>query len=161
MLDWRGFLIWMENSALGEWVRGAGVWAYGVVNLVHILGIAVLFGSVLILDLRLLGWRRSVSLADVTHVTVPLAIAGFCLAAISGICMLATNGSEYADNPFLSIKFGAIALAALNAAVLLRFPVWTNKKHDSATRTTFAIFGGVSLLCWVVAIGSGRMIGYW
>ena len=51
--------MWLEGSALGQLMRTAGVWSYGVVNLVHILGLSTLFGSVLVLDLRLLGaWRR-------------------------------------------------------------------------------------------------------
>jgi formate-dependent nitrite reductase membrane component NrfD len=161
VIDWRGFLFWIENSALGELIRGFGVWTYGIVNLVHILGVATLFGSVLILDLRLLGWRRNASLADTAHMTTPLAVIGFGLAVFSGICMLATNGSEYADNPFLPIKFGAIALALLNAATLVRLPAWKSKSDDDKTRVILAMFGGISLLSWIIAIGAGRMIGYW
>ena len=52
-------LVWLEGSALGQLMRTSGVWTYGVVNLVHILGISTLFGSVLVLDVRRLGcWRR-------------------------------------------------------------------------------------------------------
>ena len=48
-------LSWAEASALGHLMRESGAWTYAVVNLAHILGIATLFGSVLVLDLRLLG----------------------------------------------------------------------------------------------------------
>ena len=52
-------MAWLEGSSLGHAMRNAGVWTYGLVNLAHILGISSLFGSVLVLDLRLLGaWRR-------------------------------------------------------------------------------------------------------
>ena len=51
----RELLTWLEASGLGHAMRGAGVWTYGITNLIHILGVATLFGSVLMLDLRLLG----------------------------------------------------------------------------------------------------------
>ena len=48
-------MAWLEGSALGHAMRDNGVWFYGIINLTHILGVATLFGSVVILDLRLLG----------------------------------------------------------------------------------------------------------
>ena len=164
MLNWGGWLTWMEDSALGLAIRNSGVWTYGLINLLHILGVATLFGSVLLLDLRLLGWRRAVSLASVVSLAMPLTIAGFCLAVVSGICMLATNGTEYVGNPFLPIKFLAIALAAINAIVIGRLPAWRHRHAraaDSREQGQLAALGAVSLLCWFTAIGAGRMIGYW
>ena len=57
------FLLWLEASGLGQFTRSLGVWSYGVINLFHILGIALLFGSILLLDLRMLGAWRQVPLA--------------------------------------------------------------------------------------------------
>ena len=53
----------MESSALGQLMREAGPTAYAFVNLSHVLGVASLFGSILVLDLRLLGFWRRVPLA--------------------------------------------------------------------------------------------------
>jgi hypothetical protein len=157
-------LAWLEGSALGHAVRGAGIWAYGVANLIHILGVATLFGSVLILDLRLLGlWRRA-PLAAIAAPTVPLAGLGFVVAVASGACLIVTNASEYAGNPFLLIKFPAIALGLANAAVLTFVPAWRDRGTREATpreRRQLAGFGGISLACWLTAIAAGRLIGYW
>jgi hypothetical protein len=145
-------------------MRGAGLWSYGVVNLVHILGVATLFGSVLALDLRLLGAWPRVPLASIAKPTVPLAAVGFCVAAPSGLCMLATNASEYVGNPFLLIKFSAIALALANAAALSFVPAWRTRatREPTATeRRALAVFGGVSLAAWLIAVAAGRLIGYW
>ncbi len=164
MLDWPSWLAWIESSALGNAIRHSGVWTYGVINLIHILGIATLFGAILVLDLRLLGWRRNVSLSAIASVSVPIATAGFCLAAISGMCLLATNATEYIGNPFLLIKFAAIALALINVIVLSRLPAWkmrSARELDQRERSQLAMIGGMSLLCWLTAIGAGRMIGYW
>jgi hypothetical protein len=157
-------LAWLEGSALGHALRSAGVWSYGVVNLVHILGVATLFGSILVLDLRLLGLWRQVPLAAVATPAVPLAAGGFTVAVLSGACMLATNATEYAGNPFLLIKFPAIALGLVNVAVLNALPAWKARAaREPAPREQLALMvaGGASLACWLTALAAGRMIGYW
>src|SRR6266852_1042555 len=111
-------MAWLQGSILGHAMRESGVWTYGVVNLVHILGVASLFGAVLVLDLRLLGLWRNVTLAAISKPTVPVAATGFFIAAISGVGLLATKATEYAGNPFLYIKFPAIGLGLLNVAAL-------------------------------------------
>jgi hypothetical protein len=95
-----------------------------VVNVIHVLGVATLFGAVLILDLRLLGvWRRA-PLAAITTVAAPLAMAGFALAAASGVCLLAANALEYEGNPVLLVKFSAIGLGLANAVALRYTAAW-------------------------------------
>jgi hypothetical protein len=156
-------MAWLQDSRLGHAMRGHGVWTYGVVNLVHILGVASLFGSVLILDLRLLGFRRKVPLREISGPTVPIA-ATFAVAALSGICLFATRATEYFGNPFIYIKFPAIGLGILNVIALNFLPAWKEHKFRELTsgeEFKLAVFGGVSLFCWLTAISAGRMIGYW
>ena len=158
------FMAWLQGSALGHAMRESGVWTYGVVNLVHILGVASLFGAVLVLDLRLLGVWRNVALSAIARPTVPVAATGCAIAMTSGICLLATNATEYVGNPFLYIKFPAIALGLLNVGVLNSLPAWKARKTrdlSSNERLQLAAIGGVSLFCWLTAITAGRMIGYW
>ncbi len=157
-------LAWLEGSTLGHAMRGAGVWTYGLVNLIHILGVSTLFGSLLLLDLRLLGLWRRVPLASIATAAVPVSRAGFVLAAASGVCLIVTNATEYAGNPFLLFKFPAIAVGLLNVMVLETLPEWRARSARdpvSPESRRLAIMGGLSLLCWSVAIASGRMIGYW
>jgi hypothetical protein len=158
------FLAWLEGSALGHAMRGAGVWSYGVVNLIHILGVATLFGSILVLDLRLLGLWARVPLVSVATPALPLAVVGFTVAVMSGACLLATNASEYAGNPFLLIKFLGVALGLVNVAVLHALPAWKERAERSPTeheRLWLAAAGGASLVCWLTALAAGRLIGYW
>jgi hypothetical protein len=154
----------LQGSAIGHAMRESGVWTYGVVNLVHILGVASLFGAVLVLDLRLLGLWRNVALAAISKPTVPVAVAGFAIAAISGVGLLATKATEYIGNPFLYIKFPAIGLGILNVIALSSSPAWKQHKIRELSpreRSKLAVFGGISLFCWLTAITAGRMIGYW
>jgi hypothetical protein len=158
------FMAWLQGSALGHAMREFGVWTYGTVNLVHILGVSSLFGSVLVLDLRLLGLWKSIPIATITQPTVPIATAGFLIAAFSGVCLLATKATEYVGNPFLYIKFPAIGLGMANVLVLNLLPAWKARKtRDLTSRENFqlSVVGGISLVSWLTAIMAGRMIGYW
>lgn len=158
------FLVWLEASSLGELMRSSGVWTYGLVNLAHILGVASLFGSVLLLDLRLLGAWRAVPLAAIETPAIPVAAVGFVVAVVSGVCMISTNATEYDGNPFLFIKFPAIGVALLNVAIAVQLPAWKARKRgalDPGEQRQLAIAGGVSLVAWLTAITAARLIGYW
>src|SRR5690348_9704339 len=105
-------------------MRESGPWTYAIVNLAHILGVASLFGSVLLLDLRLIGlWRRTpmTALADSA---APVAACGFVLAATTGVGLLATKATEYFGNPFIVIKFPAIIAGFANAVAVRRTSAW-------------------------------------
>ena len=145
-------------------MRESGVWTYGLVNLGHILGIAMLFGAVLVLDLRLVGLWRSVPLAALSRPAVTLAATGFCLALLSGIAMFATKAVDYVNNPFLFIKFPAIALALGNVVLLHRSSAWrahSRRELEPQEQRRLAMGGALSLVFWLTAIAAGRMIAYW
>jgi hypothetical protein len=155
---------WLEHSPLGAFVRSLGVWSYGVINLVHIFGIILLFGSILILDLRLLGVWRQIPLATLSQPTTRMAQIGFVLAVASGIPMLTVKTTDYIGNPFLLIKFPAIALALLNVWLVHRTAAWrAHRERDLLPAEQRRLSQGavLSLAFWLTAITSGRMIGYW
>jgi hypothetical protein len=158
------FLAWLEASAWGEAMRTSGVWTYAVVNLTHILGVSSLFGAMLLLDLRLVGLWRSIPLEALERPVVPVAAAGFIVAAVSGFFMISTNATDYYDNPFIFIKFSAIALAILNVAALNVLPAWKARRRRALApheHRQLAAAGAVSLAAWLTAIGAARLIGYW
>ena len=160
----REFLSWMEHSTLGYFMRDSSLWTYPVINLIHILGIASLFGATLIIDLRLLGVWRRVPMPPVMDAAVPVAKAGFALAATTGAGLLATKATEYYGNPFLLIKFAAIAFGLVNVLVLNGSPAWRARNvraWSSAEERQLVLMGGISLACWLTAVTAGRMITYW
>ena len=145
-------------------MRESGPWTYAIVNLAHVLGISTLFGSILVLDLRLVGVGRRVPLAALSSAVVPIAATGFVIAAATGVGLLATKATEYVGNPFLLVKFPAIALGLINAAAVRFTDAWrAHQLRDLTPREErrLAVLGGVSLLCWLTAITAGRMIAYW
>lgn len=157
-------LVGLEGSALGQLMRTSGVWTYGLVNLVHILSVATLFGSVLLFDLKLLGVWRRVPLAALERPALTLAVVGFVGAVASGVSLITTNATEYYGNPFLPIKFAAIGLGLVNVVVASRLPAWrrrTEQPLPAAVARPLAVVGGLSLASWLAAMTAGRMIGYW
>ena len=157
-------LAWLQSSALGMFMRDSGPWTYPVVNVIHVFGVATLFGAVLVLDLRLLGaWRRA-PLAPITTVAAPVAMAGFAIAAASGVCLLAANALKYENNPVLLVKFAAIGLGVVNAIALRGTAAWkahTARDLSRSEAQRLGLIGGVSLVSWLTAVGAGRIIGYW
>jgi hypothetical protein len=158
------FLSWMESSALGQFMREAGPTTYALVNLSHVLGVATLFGSILVLDLRLLGlWRRA-PLAVLASATVPVGKSGMALALITGVLLLATNATEYRGNPFLLVKFPAIAIGLVNVFALSRMAAWKALAQGELSATEsrqLRVMGGISLISWLTAVSAGRLIAYW
>jgi len=123
-----------------------------------------LFGAVVVLDLRLLGAWRNVALDAIARPTVPVAGTGFAVAMTSGICLIATKATEYVGNPFIYVKFPAIALGVLNVVAVNRLPAWKARKTrelSAREQRQLTVAGAVSLVCWLTAISAGRMIGYW
>lgn len=159
-----GMMEALEGSWLGGFMRESGVWTYALVNLTHVLGIALLFGAVAILDLRLLGVWRRVPLRMLSDVAAPVAAAGFLLAAVSGVGLITANATEYIGNPFLYIKFPAIGVGLLNVLLLHRSAAWRargTREPSPRESRQLAVMGAVSLASWLTAIVAGRMIGYW
>jgi len=156
--------VWLEGSGLGRLMRQSGPWTYAIVNLFHILGVSSLFGSVLILDLRLLGIGRRVPLGPLSAAVVPVAIIGLALAATTGVALFATKTTEYFGNPFLLIKFPAIGLALVNVLAIGRTKAWqarATRELSAPEERQLAMMGGVSLACWLTAVAAGRLIAYW
>jgi hypothetical protein len=78
--------------------------------------------------------------------------------------MLAVKAGDYSDNPFLLIKFPAIALALVNVWLVHRSEAWQAHRTRALVpreRRRLAFGATLSLAFWLTAITSGRMIGYW
>jgi len=130
--------------------------AYPLVNTAHIIGIALLFGAIVPLDLRLIGWRSQSEPVDrLSRILVPVAIAGLLIAVPAGLLLFATDARAYAAAPLFQAKMILIALAIANALALRRFD-WSGSEPNR--RVAFA--GAASILLWLGAITCGRLLGY-
>ena len=130
--------------------------AYPLVNALHILGIGLLFGAIVALDLRLIGWRRAAGSADaVASLLLPVAITGLLVAIPAGLLLFATDARAYAASPLFQAKMLVVALAIANALWLR-----ASERRRPSTDQRAAIAAAASILLWLGAIVLGRLVGY-
>jgi hypothetical protein len=151
----------LQSTALATALRQS-FWIYPIVNGAHIVGLALLFGAIVPLDLRLLGLWRRVSLAAMTRILLPVAIAGLVLAISTGALLFSVRAAEYAATPLLWIKFALIACAIANALLLRLSLAWSVHEQSELAGTTprLQFAGALSIGLWLAVILAGRMIGY-
>jgi hypothetical protein len=150
---------WLEQSALGVWMRTSSV-AYPLVNVIHVFGLVLLVGSMLLLDLRLMGFVRRFPAPDVSDILTPLAIAGLLALIGSGVLLFAADAGPLLDNPLFPIKLLFIALGIINALVFRA--VWRPRMAQWDSRPPLAgrLQAVASLLTWIVAGTLGRLLAY-
>ena len=129
---------------------------YPVVNTVHVIGIALLFGAIVPLDLRLIGWRRDAAPAvGVAKLLLPVAISGLVLAIPAGLLLFATDARAYAGSPLFQAKMLIVALAISNA-VWLR----ASERRGAVRERRAALAAAASIMLWLSVIVLGRLLGY-
>jgi hypothetical protein len=151
-------------EALAGWpvaaaLRGSVV-LYPLVNAAHILGIGLLIGAIVTLDLRLLGAFRAVPLAAVAPMLVRVAGSGLALAAVTGFLLFTTRPLTYAENPAFLLKLGLIGLGLINIATLRRHAGWRALLAGGAPSFLVRAAALASLLTWTAAVLAGRWIGF-
>ncbi|ALV06404.1 hypothetical protein DES44_1870 [Roseateles depolymerans] len=102
---------------LNDWATlAADPRVYRGLEVVHLVGLASLFGGLLLLELRLLGWQRALDVEPLTRLVVPVALGGFALCLVSGLAMFASQPEELWVNNAFRLKLLLIVLAGVNAA---------------------------------------------
>jgi hypothetical protein len=149
----------LEASALGEWMRGGG-WSYAAVNVAHLLGLALLVGPILLLDLRLLGFGRQFSAQAVSRALTPFAATGLLVALLSGIALFSADANALIGNRLMQMKLLAIALGLLNVALF--HALWSRHLHEwDRVRPRFArVSALLSIGLWLAVPIAGRLIAY-
>jgi len=80
------------------------LWAYPAAETLHIVGIALLYGSLMVVELRLLGLGRRIPVAHLARLTLPWTLTGFALAAVMGVGMFSAHASEFIDHRLFMLK---------------------------------------------------------
>jgi hypothetical protein len=153
-------------TAIEQWPVAAalrdGRWTYAAVNGAHVTGIALLFGAIVPLDLRLLGLWRQIPIRTLARVLVPVAVFGLLLAASAGVLMFSIRATEYAAKPVFQLKLALIACAVANALLLRRAVAWETARDDAgaAPPGRLRAAGALSILLWLGVIVCGRSIAF-
>jgi hypothetical protein len=151
----------IQGSALAEWMRETNP-AMQLVEATHVLAAVLLFGTVLIVDLRLLSLTDSSrSLTRVSRETLPLTWAAFALAVITGSLMFTTSAATYFGNAAFQWKVLALFGAGLNMLVFQFLTARSIAAWDVGTPPRAAqLAGALSLVLWAAVVLLGRWIGF-
>jgi hypothetical protein len=129
-------------------------WAYPVLEMVHIFGIALLLGNLVLLELRVFGRGAALPLQPLAGLALRVALCGFAVAAGSGLLMFASQPGELLANDAFTLKMALILAAGCNAA-------WFHGRRslarcDGAARAQLVL----STLIWLSVLACGRWIAY-
>jgi len=155
----------IEASSLGVAMR-QWLWLYPSVEIVHITGIGLLFGSIAVLDLRLLGFSRTLSVRQLARHVLPWTAASFALIVPSGLMMFTAHASDFIQSGVFVLKMGLILAAGLNAALFHTITFRTADVWDSDEMRKLPpppsarLAGALSLSLWIAVIACGRLLAY-
>jgi hypothetical protein len=150
------FLAALEATGPAQYLR-ASRWGYAAVSGAHILGIALLVGAVLPLNLRLLGLWPTIPRAQLLRVLVPLAATGLTLAVPTGMLLFSVRAQEYSSIGYLQVKLALILLGILLAVMIHRSYGLT---LEGASQWRLRLHAVISIGCWLGALACGRLIAF-
>ena len=153
------FLIWLESTALSQWIVGSeSMFAFPGILALHAIGMGFAVGICLALDLRILGVAPGVRIAEMRRF-VPVVWAAFWLNAVSGVLLLIGYPTKALTNPVFYLKLLLIGVGLWLFKRIGRrvFDDAGDERAQSPLVQRLAIF---SLVCWVGAITAGRFLAY-
>jgi len=155
-------LVSVENLAFVSALRNSTL-MYPVVNAGHILGVSLLVGGIVPLDLRLIGfWRTYLVMVFVDVLRITAAV-GLALAVICGALLFATAAPDYARSPLFQAKIALVLLGVLNALTLGRVMTRRDIRSlpmESPMPLDLRAGGLLSLVVWISVLILGRLLGY-
>ena len=157
-----GFCEWLAKTPWSIELHES-IWAYPIVESVHVLSLCLFLGLTTMLDLRLLGvTMRGTPLSEVAGRLIPWATAGFVLMVASGALLFYAIPVRTFQNIFFRVKVAMLILSGLNAwffhsTVYRRVAEWD---LDPVPPKRARVAGGLSLALWAGIVVAGRMIAY-
>lgn len=146
----------LEGADIAQALRRSR-WGYAAVNGVHILGIALLIGAIVPLNLRSLGLWRGVPRPLLARILVPMAAAGLFLAIAAGLLLFSVRAGDYAGLALFQVKLALIAIGTVAALGYHLRHGWPDGDADALVLRCHAV---LSLASWLGALVCGRLLGF-
>jgi uncharacterized membrane protein len=152
------FFQWCESTALGTAIR-MSPWAFAVIESVHLLGLAVIGGAVLLVDLRMLGFGlRDQRIAELARAVFPWLVGSLVVMLVTGVGLFLSEPLKCYDSRAFWVK-----MISLGLAMLFTFSIRRRVTMADETRVRpiwFKLVALVSLALWFGVGGGGRWIGF-
>jgi len=153
----------IEGSTLAAWVRESpSIWAYATILTLHTVGLAIVVGANVVVDLRLLGWATGMP-TETLRALFPIMWTGFAINLASGLLLFIADATTKSGQRVFWVKLTCIALALLVARTIakrLRRSGSGAAVHDSTGSAQLRTLAWLSLLLWAGAIVAGRLMAY-
>jgi len=150
----------IEGGAINTWVLST-YWLWPLLEIIHFIGLSLLLGSMLVVDLRLAGFLRQIDITAM-HRLLPWAVIGFAMNATSGFLFFMGDPGRYAINIGFQVKMILVLIAGLNVLVFaLRINPHIDRweRHGDTPAIAKAV-AWVSLCTWTGVLLLGRLIPY-
>jgi uncharacterized membrane protein len=152
------FFQWCESTALGTAIR-MSPWAFAVIESVHLLGLAVIGGAVLLVDLRMLGFGlTNQRIAELARAVFPWLVGSLVVMLLTGVGLFLSEPLKCYDSRAFWVK-----MISLGLAMLFTFSIRRTVTRADETRVRpiwFKLVALVSLALWFGVGGGGRWIGF-
>lgn len=149
----------LRDWSVAEALR-TSFYGYPIVNALHIFGLGLLVGGILLVDLRLIGFFPRTPVTFFGRIVEPAAIIGLVIAAVTGFFLFIVKPTDYAVNVAFRVKLVVIVLVLLNA-LLQRFgPGWRLAMTEGTILPRVRIQAALSLVLWIAVLFAGRFIAF-
>ena len=158
--SWPLWAVALQDSSLGMAIRHS-LWLYPLGNVLHVLGVAFLVGSIVALDCRFLGFaRRYISAEGASKLLTPFAVAGILMLVPGGLIIFIADAGPLAANSLMQLKMFLVALGLANALLFRRrwsgrLAAWDTDPPGAGRAQVVA-----SIAIWLAVPTLGRLIAY-
>ena len=150
----------LERSGFSQWVRGSeSIFGYPGILLLHTIGMGMVAGISACIDLRILGFAPALRLTGMERF-FPTLWTGFWLSAASGAILLAIDLTKKLSSTDFYVKMIFVALAVVTVQMLRRDVFRDPAMDDKPPSGKARVLAITSLVCWLGAIVSGRLLAY-
>ena len=151
----------IEALPLARMMRES-LWAYPIVETIHIVGFAILVGSVVMFDLRVLGLSKQVSVRALARHLLPWSWASLALIVPTGFLMFLAHASDFLANGTFQLKMALLMAAGINTILFHTLPYQSVDAWDTGVAAPLAARASVlaSIVLWVAIISCGRLLAY-
>jgi hypothetical protein len=151
----------IEALPLARMMRES-LWAYPIVETIHIVGFAILVGSVVMFDLRVLGLSKNLSVRALSRHLLPWSLGALVLIVPTGFLMFSAHAADFLANRTFQLKMALLMAAGINAVIFRTGPYQAVAHWDVATRAPVAaqLSVAASIAIWIAIIACGRLLAY-
>jgi hypothetical protein len=153
-------LTWLEHTAIANAIRSS-IWMYPALETAHYIGLSLLVGGIMLIDLRLLGVAKNLPLKSMLGL-LPFVWAGFIINVMTGTLIFIYGATSFGPNKAFQLKMVLLVLAGINAMIFTLAAARSGGDWVSIERVPVSVrlIATLSLVFWIGVVTAGRWMAY-